>query len=112
MRSETVRVRVTKKERLEWKSKADTAGISLSKLIRESVGRVRTWTASHAEIRRKINCEIAKIGNNLNQVARWCNTHKEEAKVFEVVAHLCAIEREIKMLDHSVQSQKQDGNAY
>ena len=38
---------------------------------------------------------MARIGNNLNQIARWANTHKEAAEAAEVIAHLAAIEREI-----------------
>ena len=32
--------------------------------------------------------ELARIGSNLNQIARWANIHKEDADVLEVVAHL------------------------
>jgi len=32
---------------------------------------------------------------NLNQIARWANTHAETAEAVEVIAHLGAIEREI-----------------
>ena len=37
--------------------------------------------------------EIARIGSNLNQIARWANTYKDAAEAVEVVAHLAAIER-------------------
>jgi hypothetical protein len=42
--------------------------------------------------------ELGRIGNNLNQIARWANTHKEAAEAVEVVAMLLRIERELKML--------------
>ena len=42
--------------------------------------------------------EIARIGNNLNQLARWANTHKAAAEAVEVVAQLAAIERELAAL--------------
>ena len=35
---------------------------------------------------------------NLNQIARWANTHKENAEALEVVAHLVAIERALDTL--------------
>ena len=41
----------------------------------------------------------ARIGNNLNQIARWENTHAETAEAVEVIAHLVAIERAIARLD-------------
>ena len=42
--------------------------------------------------------ELARIGSNLNQIARWANIHKENAEVVEVVAHLVAIERALDTL--------------
>ena len=51
------------------------AGLSLSDLVRRAVGRVHTWTAAHADLERDRNRELAQIGNNLNQIARWTNTH-------------------------------------
>ena len=60
--------------------------------MRRSVGRVRTWTVAHAELERERTRELARIGSNLNQIARWANIHKENAEALEVVAHLVAIE--------------------
>ena len=42
--------------------------------------------------------ELAGIGSNLNQIARWANTHKENAEALEVIAHLVAIERALDTL--------------
>ena len=41
---------------------------------------------------RERNRQVARIGNNLNQIARWANTHRSEAEAVEVIAHLVAIE--------------------
>ena len=65
---------------------------------RRSVGRVRTWTVAHAELKRERTRELARIGSNLNQIARWANTHKENAEALEVVTHLVAIERALDTL--------------
>ena len=48
---------------------------------------------AHAELERERTRELARIGSNLNQIARWANTRKENAEAVEVVAHLVAIER-------------------
>ena len=61
--------------------------------MRRSVGRVRTWTVAHAEVERERTRELARIGNNLNQIARWANTHKGPVEAVEVIGHLIAIER-------------------
>ena len=42
--------------------------------------------------------ELARIGSNLNQIARWANIHKEDVEALEVVAHLVAIERALEAL--------------
>ena len=74
-----VKIRASEAERAEWHTKARAVGLSLSDLVRQSVGRVRTWTA-HAELERERTRELARIGSNLNQIARWANIHKENAE--------------------------------
>ena len=93
-----VKIRASEAERAEWHAKASSVGLSLSDLVRRSVGRVRTWTVAHAELERERTRELARIGSNLNQIARWANTHKENAEALEVVAHLVAIERALDTL--------------
>ena len=77
-----VKIRAREAERAEWHAKARSAGLTLSDLVRRSVGRVRPWT-------------VARIGANLNQIARWANTFKANV---ETVAHLVAIERALGTL--------------
>ena len=61
-------------------------------------GRVHTWTVAHAEVERERTRELARIGANLNQIARWANTFKANADALEVIAHLVAIERALDTL--------------
>ena len=70
----------------------------LSDLLRQAMARTRTWTATATEVERERTRQVARIGNNLNQIARWANTHADKADAFEVIAHLVAIEREIARL--------------
>ncbi len=88
-----VKVRASEAEGAEWHAKARSAGLTLSDLVRRSVGRARTWTVAHAEVERERTRELARIGNNLNQIARWANTHKGAIEAVEVIGHLIAIER-------------------
>ena len=88
-----VKIRASESERAEWHAKARSVGLSLSDLVRRSVGRVRTWTVAHTELERERTRELARIGSNLNQIARWANVYKENAEAAEIVAHLVAIER-------------------
>ena len=91
-------VRLTAEEQVAWKAKAAAAGRSPSELLREAMRRTRAWTASAADIERARVREIARIGSNLNQLARWANTYKTAAEAVEVVTHLRAIERELEGL--------------
>ena len=93
-----VKIRASDAERAAWHAKARAAGLSLSDLVRRSVGRVRTWTVAHTELERERTRELARIGSNLNQIARWANTYREAADALEVVAHLAAIERALEAL--------------
>ena len=75
----------------------------LSALLRRAMARTRTWTAPAAEVERERTRQVSRIGNNLNQVDRWANTHKTAAEAVEVIAHLITIERALAAL-------KPDGN--
>ena len=51
------------------------------------------------EVERERTRQIARIGSNLNQIARWAHTHvDDDLAVVEVLAHLVAIERDLAML--------------
>ena len=93
-----VKVRASEAERAEWHAKPRSAGLTLSDLVRRSIGRARTWTVAHAEVERERTRELARIGNNLNQIARWANTHKGAIEAVEVIGHLIAIKRALAAL--------------
>lgn len=42
--------------------------------------------------------ELSKIGNNLNQLARWCNTYKQGAEAVTTNYWLAKIEEDIKAI--------------
>ncbi len=97
-RPATVSARVSAAELADWRAKAKAAGVPLSALVREAMARTRTWTAPAAEVARERTKQVARIGNNLNQIARWVNTHKAAIEAVEVIAHLIAIERALRAL--------------
>ena len=93
-----VAVRLTRSESADWRAKAAAAGVPLSALIRRAMARTRTWTAPAAEVERERTRQVSRIGNNLNQIARWANTHKGAAEAVEIVSRLVVIERALKAL--------------
>ena len=90
--------RVSPAELTAWQAKAAAAGVSLSTLLRQAMARTRTWTAPAAAVERERTRQVARVGSNLNQIARWANTHADAAEAVEVVAHLVAIERALTRL--------------
>ena len=94
-RTVMVAARVTPAEHAAWQEKAAAAGVSPSALLRRAMARTRTWTAPAQAIERERTRQIARIGNNLNQLARWANTQKTAAEAVSVVAHLVSFERSL-----------------
>ena len=99
-RTATVTARVSATEFADWRAKAAAAGVPLSALLRQAMARTRTWTAPAAEVERERTRQVARIGNNLNQIAGWANTYKGGVDAVEVVVHLVAIERALAALAH------------
>ena len=90
--------RVSAAEFAAWQAKAAAAGVTLSELLRQAMSRTQAWTAPAMEVERERTRQVARIGSNLNQIARWANTHLDELAAVEVIAHLVAIERELAAL--------------
>ena len=78
---------------------AAAAGVPLSDLLRQAMARPRTWSAADAE--RERTRQVARIGSNLNQLARWANRHTSAVEAVEVIANLVAFERELHKLARS-----------
>ncbi len=94
-RTALVAARVSPAEHAAWRDKAAAAGVSPSALLREAMARTRTWTAPARAVEGERTRQIARIGNNLNQLARWVNTHKTAAEAVAVIAHLVSFERSL-----------------
>ena len=93
----TVRVhaRVSPAELADWLAKSAAVGVPLSDLLRQAMARTRTWAAAAADVERERTRQVARIGNNLDQRARWANTHAAAAEAVEVIANLVSFERSL-----------------
>jgi Bacterial mobilisation protein (MobC) len=94
----SIKIRLSKEEKFSWQEKAVRAGIPLSTLIREAMLRTRTWTASDRSSIAEQTRSLSRIGNNLNQIAKWANTYKSTAEAIEVIEALRAIELALTQL--------------
>jgi hypothetical protein len=94
----SITIRLSQREKESWQEKAVRAGIPLSTLIRQAMSKTRTWTAGDRSLIREQTRQISRIGNNLNQIAKWANTYKSTASAFEVIEALRAIEKALTQL--------------
>lgn len=99
-------VKVTPEERAAWKAAAAAAGVTVADLIRQRMGTgpegrapKRTRAARRADPR--LIQAAGRIGSNLNQIARWCNTHCENADAVQVLAALVAIDQALTSFSSS-----------
>ena len=97
-RSVQFHTRLSPAELADWRAKAAAAGVPLSDLLRQAMARTRTWTAAAADAERERTRQVARIGSNLNQLARWANRHASAVEAVEVIANLVAFERELRKL--------------
>ncbi len=91
-----------------WNQAANDAGLNLTDFIRTQVhidGVDPITPKSKSPVKRiveyatadpKLIRQVARIGNNLNQIARFCNTHKSGADASKICRHLISIEHELK----------------
>ena len=94
-----IEIRASETDRAQWAGKAKAAGLTLSGLIRQALNdapmprRRRRVAVDPALIR-----ELARVGNNLNQLARWANRDREAVEARAVIARLIEIDREIAVI--------------
>ena len=92
-RSTAVVIRVHPEERDLLKLNAGIHGMSVSDYVRQTCLRLRLRRTP--EEKRRLR-DLARIGSNLNQLARWANTYKESLEAVEVLAALTRLENQIE----------------
>ena len=91
-----IEIRATSAERAAWSETAKASGLTLSALIRQAVSGVKPpRRRKRAEVDPTLLRELARIGNNLNQLARWANRDKKAVEARAVIARLIEIDREL-----------------
>jgi hypothetical protein len=98
-RERMLKIRVDAAELEALKTQAAAAGVTVADLVRAALTAKPSGLAPRRRRREPdpgkaaIAREIARVGNNLNQVARWANTYKNGAEAVQVIALLMSIER-------------------
>ncbi|SDL53947.1 mobilisation protein (MobC) [Maridesulfovibrio ferrireducens] len=94
-RTKWINLRVTPEEKKIITSEAETKGMSTCDFVRHKLGKQRVRKTKRE--REKL-LHVARIGNNLNQLARWANTYKSNADSILILAELSAVEKELKCI--------------
>ncbi|NDV23841.1 MobC family plasmid mobilization relaxosome protein [Desulfovibrio sp. JC022] len=94
-RTAWLNVRVTVDEKNSVVEEAANRGMTMGDFMRQLLGKRRVRKTRRE--REKL-LQLARIGNNLNQLARWANTYKSGADSVLILAELAAIERELKCI--------------
>lgn len=85
-------------EKLTIQAKASSMGMNVSEFVRYSVRQVRVTTPHDRNLEKERSRQIAKIGNNLNQIAKWVNSFRSAADSVMVCGELKKIRLALERL--------------
>ena len=91
-RSAWIKMRVTPDEKRLIESKASAQGQTVTDFLRQ---RALDYRLRQSPLEKKRIRQLARIGSNMNQIARWANTYKKRAEAVEVITRLILLEREL-----------------
>jgi len=91
-RSAWIKMRVTPDEKKLIESKASALGQTVTDFLRQ---RALDYRLRQSPLEKERIRQLARIGSNMNQIARWANTYKKRAEAVEVITRLILLEREL-----------------
>ncbi len=95
LRTKFISVRVTPEEKERIVQLAEDDGMSVGDFLRV---RLNTPKVRKTRAEREKILQIARIGNNLNQIARWANTYKHRCDAMQINLQLIEIGEQLKCL--------------
>ncbi len=102
--AETVVLRCTAQEKDKLKAQAEAAGVTISALLRATLGLVKpTRRRAAPKVDPRLVAELSRIGTNLNQIARAVNTATSAGEArqlngLQIITELTAIDRQLGAL--------------
>ena len=91
-RSAWIKMRVTPDEKKLIESKASAQGQTVTDFLRQ---RALDYRLRQSPLEKERIRQLARIGSNMNQIARWANTYKKRAEAVEVITRLILLKREL-----------------
>ena len=92
-RTAWIKLRVTPAEKEVITAKADAQGQTVTDFIRQ---RALDYRLRQTPLEKEHVRQLARIGANLNQLARWVNIHKNRAEAIDVLVALVSLEQELR----------------
>ena len=92
-RTSRIELRLAPDVKTAWENKAAACGLSLSDLIRHAVEGTKPPRRKRIDVDPELVRQVAQIGNNLNQLARWANRDKGKVDAMAVISRLNDIDR-------------------
>lgn len=92
-RTALVKLRVTPAEKESITAKAEAQGQTVTDFIRQ---RALDYRLRQTPLEKERVRQLARIGANLNQLARWVNIYKSRAEVIDLLVALVSLERELR----------------
>jgi len=90
-----IEIRTTAEEKRHWQEIAENKGVTLSELVRSSLGGLRLRKRREApRVAPDLLRELARIGNNLNQLAHAAN-RRRPLETTVLLIRLIEIDREL-----------------
>lgn len=96
IRTAWIKLRVTPAEKEAIIAKADAQGQTVTDFIRQ---RALDYRLRQTPLEKERVRQLARIGANLNQLARWVNIHKSRVETIDVLVALVSLERELRDTD-------------
>ena len=93
IRSVWLKLRVTPEEKKIVADKAHAQGQTVTDFLRQ---RALDYRLRQTPLEKERIRYLARIGANLNQIARWVNIHKSRAETVDVLASLISLERKAR----------------
>ena len=93
-RSALIKLRVTPAEKEAITAKAGAQGLTVTDFIRQ---RTLNYRLRQTSLEKERIRHLARIGANLNQLARWANTFKGRIETLEMLTVLMSFEQAVNM---------------
>ena len=87
-RTKIIKFRASEEEYTDFRKKAEATAQPLSALLRDSLKGVKIRHRKDERRWLEWLLEHKRVNNNINQLARYCNTLREEADAGQVALHL------------------------